>query len=214
MEMLEDYASNVDHETAQQSRWFVYLLPLLNCSSFKVGFSSNPLQRIYSFNHRYFERFDFDQAVLLQMDSCVRARSVEAALKKALAEFGADAPHWVRVEAGGHTEWFNSVAFVQAEEQLRSFAKMVEPTRLIMASDFIVSELTRLTSPFEEWALQQAHAVRDDMIAVALGYEPTVSIKLLRDWFDAYRFFKIGLFRDDPAVLELVANSARQSLRG
>jgi hypothetical protein len=37
---------------------------------------------------------------------------------------------------------------------------------------------------------------------------------LLRDWFDAYRFFKIGLFRDDPAVLELVANSARQSLRG
>jgi hypothetical protein len=211
--MLEYHDSNVDNETAEQSCWFVYLLPLLDGSAFKVGFSSNPLQRIYSFSHRYYERFDFDHAVLLQMDSCARARSVEAALKKALAEFGADAPTWVPVEAGGHTEWFSSISFVQAEEQLRSFVKMVEPMRLIMVSDFIGSELTRLTSSFEEWALQQAHAVRDDMISVALGYEPTVSIKLLRDWFDAYRFFNIRLFRDDPAVLELVANSARQSLR-
>jgi hypothetical protein len=169
------------------------------------------LQRIYSFSHRYYERFDFDQAVLLQTDSCARARSVEAALKKALAEFGADSPNWVPVEAGGHTEWFSSVSFVQAEEQLRSFAKMVEPTRLIMASDFIVSELTRLTSPFEEWALQQAHAVRSDMISVALGYEPIVSIKLLRDWFDAYRFFDVRLFADNPAVLEFVTECVQIS---
>jgi hypothetical protein len=212
--MLENYDSKADNETAEKSGWFVYLLPLSDGSAFKVGFSSNPLQRIYSFSHRYFERFDLNQAVLLQMDSCDRVRSVEASLKQALAEARTEAPSWVPVEAGGHTEWFSSLSFVQAEEQLRSCAKMGEPTRLVMLSDFIGSELTRLTSSFEEWALHQAHAVRDDMISVALGYEPTVSTRLLRDWFDTYRFFNIGLFRGDPAVLEFVANSARQSLRG
>jgi len=209
MGMLETYASNVD-ETAGQACWFVYLLPILDCSAFKVGFSSNPLRRIYSFSHRYFDRFDFDQAVLLKMDACSGVRSVEAALKEAFTEFRTEAPCWVPAEAGGHTEWFSSDSFTQAAEQLRSFATIDERARVIKVSDFIGSELTRLISSFEEWALHHAHAVRDDMISVSLGYEPTVAMEPLRDWFDAYRFFEIRLFADDPAALQFITESIRR----
>ena len=33
----------------------------------------------------------------------------------------------------------------------------------------------------------------------------------LRDWLDAYRFFDVALFTDDPAVLEFVWSIARPS---
>ena len=41
----------------ESHRWCVYLLALTDCSAFKIGFSCNLLQRLYSFSHRYFERF-------------------------------------------------------------------------------------------------------------------------------------------------------------
>jgi hypothetical protein len=67
--VVNSYSVGFD-ETTGQSSWFVYLFPLLDYTAFKIGFSSNPLQRIYGFSHRYFERFDFDRALLLQMHSC------------------------------------------------------------------------------------------------------------------------------------------------
>lgn len=47
--------------------WFVYLLALADYSAFKVGFSCNPLQRIFSFSRRYFECFDLRQSRLLRL---------------------------------------------------------------------------------------------------------------------------------------------------
>jgi hypothetical protein len=206
--VVNSYSVSFD-EPAGQSSWFVYLLPLLDYTAFKVGFSCNPLQRIYSFSRRYFERFDFDRALLLQMSSCAQVRAVEASIKETFAEFRTDAPSWVPNEAGGHTEWFSAVYCAQAVTQLKLSLTMCESARLIKASDFIADTLSQTLAAFEQWALQQAYCLHDDEISMSLGYEPTVTARPLRDWFDAYRFFDIALFKDDPAALAFVTASAR-----
>ena len=37
----------------------------------------------------------------------------------------------------------------------------------------------------------------------------SADLSALRDWLDAYRFFDVPLFSDDPAVLSFVTSTAR-----
>ena len=111
--------------------WFVYLFALTDCSAFKVGFSCNPFQRIHTFSRRYYERFDVGQSLLLRLDTEADARAIEATLKRELAEFRAESPAWVPLEAGGQTEWFSAVQFGRAEQRLRSFLAEHEVAHVI-----------------------------------------------------------------------------------
>src|SRR5690606_4366050 len=63
-------------------RWCVYLLTLTDCSAFKIGFSCNLLQRLYSFSHRYFEQFDLRESLALRLEGEAQARCIEATLKQ------------------------------------------------------------------------------------------------------------------------------------
>ena len=77
------------------------------------------------------------------------------------------------------------------------------------AGTYIRSELARLSGSFEPWAWSQAQQVCD---ASASPYTLSSALAIadsLRDWLDAYRFFDVPLFSDDPAVLEFVASIAR-----
>jgi hypothetical protein len=190
--------------------WFTYLFALADCSAFKVGFTCNPLQRIYCFSRRYYERFDLDQSLLLRLGSEGAARRVEAALKQELAKFRADSPTWVPAEAGGHTEWFSAVYLAQAETRLRSFMD-AHDAQTAATSDYICGELARLSSSFEPWAWSQAQQVCE---ARSSAYTAGAAIKAadsLRDWLDAYRFFDVPLFTGDPAVLDFVTAVARSA---
>lgn len=189
--------------------WFVYLFSLTDCTAFKVGFSCNPLQRIHTFSRRYYERFDLARSLLLRLDTEADARAIEAALKTEFAEFRADSPSWVPVEAGGHTEWFAEMHFIRAEERLRAFLEDAGSRLVIDAAGYIRGELERFTGSFEPWAWSQAQQVCD---ASASAYTLRSALLLadsLRDWLDAYSFFELPLFADDPAVLSFVTNTAR-----
>ena len=187
--------------------WFVYLLALADCSAFKVGFSCNPLQRIHCFSRRYYERFDLDQSRLLRLDAEADARAIEAPLKDELAEFRADAPAWVPAEAGGHTEWFAAVHFGRAEDRLRSF--VTESERVLAAAEHIRCELERLSGSFEPLAMSQAQQVCDASVSPYTVKSALAIADSLRDWLDAYRFFDVPLFRDDPQAGCFVTNTAR-----
>jgi hypothetical protein len=188
--------------------WFVYVLAASVDSAFKMGFSCNPLQRAYSFNRRYFERFDLERSLLLLLPTCAEARVVESIVKRDLAAVRCDAPTWVIEEAGGHTEWFNVDRFAEAEAYLRSYLPG-QDGRLVRADTYIREQLQRTLPSFELWAVAQARRVRDDVFSVTLGYEPLENIDLLRDWLDAYKFFGIALFECDPGVLQAVTECAR-----
>jgi hypothetical protein len=187
--------------------WFVYLFALADCSAFKVGFSCNPLQRIHCFSRRYYERFDLDQSRLLRLETAADARAIEATLKNELAEFRSDCPAWVPPEAGGHTEWFAAVHFGRAEERLRSF--VTETVVLDAAVGYFRCELERLSLSFEPLAMSQAQQVCD---ASASPYTMRSALAIadsLRDWLDAYRFFDLPLFNDDPQAAHFVSSTAR-----
>lgn len=190
--------------------WFVYLFALADCSAFKVGFSCNPLQRIHCFSRRYYERFDLHQSRLLRLDTEADARAVEATLKAELAEFRTDSPVWVPPEAGGHTEWFAAVHFGRAEDRLRSF--VTEVALVTDAAGYIRSELERLSGSFEPLAMSQAQQVCDASTSPYTLRSALTLADSLRDWLDAYRFFDVPLFADDPQVRTFVASTAR--LRG
>ena len=189
--------------------WFVYLFALTDCSAFKVGFSCNPFQRIHAFCRRYYERFDVRQSLLLRLRSEAEARAIEAALKSELAAFRTDSPVWVPLEAGGQTEWFSAVELGRAGERLRSFLAEHEIARVIDADEYFRSELERMSASFEPWAWTQAQLVYDASVSAYTQSSALALADSLRDWLDAYRFFDVPLFRDDPAVLGFVTNTAR-----
>jgi hypothetical protein len=198
---------------AGEPAWFVYLFALADCSAFKVGFSCNPFQRIHTFSRRYYERFDTGQSLLLRLGAEADARAIEATLKSELAVFRTDSPEWVPVEAGGHTEWFSAVQFGSAEQRLRSFIAAHELASVIDAGTYIRNELTRLSGSFEPWAWTQAQQACD---ASASAYTLRSALAIadsLRDWLDAYRYFDVPLFTDDPAVLDFVTSTTRLRLR-
>lgn len=189
--------------------WFVYLFALTDCSAFKVGFSCNPFQRIHTFSRRYYERFEVAQSLLLRLQTEADARAIEATLKSELAAFRADSPAWVPLEAGGHTEWFSAVQFGSAEQRLRSFIIEHEGAHVIDASAYLRGELQRMSGSFEPWAWSQAQQARDaSASAYTLGSALAIADSL-RDWLDAYRFFDVPLFSDDPAVFGFVTSTAR-----
>jgi hypothetical protein len=189
--------------------WFVYLFALTDCSAFKVGFSCNPFQRIHAFCRRYYERFDVRQSLLLRLGSEADARAIEAALKNELAAFRTDSPVWVPLEAGGQTEWFSAVELGRAAQRLRSFLAAHEIARVIDAEEYFRSELERMSGSFEPWAWSQAQQVCDASASAYTRSSALALVDSLRDWLDAYRFFDVPLFRDDPAVREFVWSIAR-----
>ena len=193
---------------SQNRAWFVYLFALADCSAFKVGFSCNPLQRLCTFSRRYFERFDLSQSRLLALAECDEARAVEATLKTELSEFRAACPTWIPDEAGGQTEWFSAVHVHQAEQRLQSFLRHRD-LGLVSASDFIRAELRRMSDSFELWAWSQAQQAHEAWSSAGRGYKVRDESLSLRDWLDAYRYFDVPLFRDDPHVLQFVIESAR-----
>jgi len=194
--------------TAESDAWFVYLLAPADCSSFKVGFTCHPLQRITTFSRRYFERFDLSQSLLLRLDACDDARALEAAIKTELAHSRAETPPWVPLEAGGQTEWFSAVYFTQAEERLRAAAH--EVGRIQLARDYLSRELERMRLSFEIWAWAQAQRTLEMQAASLRGYRVPETGRSLRDWLDAYAYFDLPLFADDPAVRSFVHESVRR----
>jgi hypothetical protein len=211
-----DFLFGDEEQRADSRAWFVYLFALADCSAFKVGFSCSPLQRICTFSRRYFERFDLSQSVLLKLPQCELARAMESALKTELASYRTDAPSWVPMEAGGHTEWFSAVYFAEAEARLHASVATHDtgliPGLVANAFEFFRVELERVSTSFEPWARSQAKRNCDAWSSAQRGYMVRDHSASLRDWFDAYRYFDVPLFADDPATLEFVRTSARLSI--
>jgi hypothetical protein len=188
--------------------WYVYLLSSQDCTAFKAGFSCNPLQRIHSFNRRYYERLNLNESSLLRVDTERQARVIEGEIKALLAASRFACPEWVAIDAGGDTEWFSAVEFSDAMARLRLWS-IDDPTRVLTVADYIRDRLQRMAGAFEFWASDYARRLQNDMESVSLGYPRTVTAEPLRDWLDAYRYFDIPLFKEDTETFSFVTASAK-----
>lgn len=203
------FEARLDHESVGSDGWFVYLLALTDCTAFKVGFTCNPLQRLYAFNHRYFEVIDLDESVLLPVLTIDAARELEADLKNALSPHRASAPSWVSLDAGGHTEWFSAVYFRDAIQLLREFAN-VQPTQLVFdLRSQLKHVLLTHREPFERWLVDQVRQIEtlaQSAKTVALARERQYR---LRDWWDVYRRLGIEIFTERPDVRDALIQYVR-----
>jgi len=190
----------------EDAAWFVYMFTLTDCTGFKVGFSCNPLQRVCTFSSRYFERFDLAESTLFAVADCDASRAVEADLKTLLGPHRIEAPDWVPLDAGGHTEWFSAVYFDDAKARLHELANG-DLARFSSAFDRFASQLARVRQGFELWAISQVQRVSEAREFVNRGYAVRDQSAPLRDWLAAYRYFDIPLFADDPELLRSIQRS-------
>jgi hypothetical protein len=181
----------------------VYALLLTDCTAFKVGFSCNPLQRVYAFHRRYFEAFDLDQSTLLRVQTSDDARKIETTLKRALAPNRVEVPSWVALEAGGVTEWFSAVYFNDAISMLQQDAPP-DIARLIDVRSQLEAQLRRYRGQFELWVIEQFQQIeRLAQFPKTMAAARDQQLRL-RDWIDAYRWLGVDLFVENPHVGEVL----------
>jgi hypothetical protein len=191
-------------ELSDDDRWFVYLLASTDCSAFKAGFTCNPLQRLYSFSHRYYEHFDLPASCLLQVETNSNARTLEGEIKQAFAAHRIECPSWVSPQAGGETEWFSAIYFADAQARLQAYG-----TEILNLEDFVRESLERATPYFESWALAQAHSILRPRSPRERSLIAT-DVRTLRDWLDAYRALNVTVFSDNLDARALLAHVLRR----
>ena len=93
-----------------RGRCYLYVFPCGWEDLCKLGISRDPLDRLQALHPRWFEFFDLERGMLVELDRVREARDLELSLGHALAEHNAVAPLTVREAAGGATEWYRGAA--------------------------------------------------------------------------------------------------------
>lgn len=108
--------------TLAKGRTYVYMLPCREQDLLKVGFSRQPLVRMRTLHRRFFELFDLERGLLLEVDRLAQARTIEREILMRHATERSPAPLSVNDEAAGYSEWLRGVS-PQVSEALRQAAE-------------------------------------------------------------------------------------------
>ena len=82
-----------------------------------------------------------------------------------------------------------------------------ESSRVRSAFDVFRADLLKVRPSFESWAIRQAQQVTEQHEYAQRGYLVRDCGSGLRDWVDAYRYFDVPLFAEQPEALEFVSQS-------
>jgi hypothetical protein len=93
-----------------RGRCYLYVFPCGWEDLCKLGISRDPLERLQALHPRWFEFFDLERGMLVELDRVREARDLELALGHVLAEHNAMAPLTICAAAGGHTEWYRGAS--------------------------------------------------------------------------------------------------------
>lgn len=99
----------IQPRTLGKGRSFVYMLPCRDQDLLKIGFSREPLTRLRTLHHRFFDYFDLERGLLLEVDRVAQARAIERDILLRHAGERSPAPLAVPDQAAGYTEWLRGV---------------------------------------------------------------------------------------------------------
>jgi len=94
---------------ASRGRAYVYVLPCCDEDLLKLGFSRDPFTRFHTLHRRFYEFFDLDRGLLIEVDRVADARRIERRFIDTWIENRAPAPLVVREAAAGYTEWYRGI---------------------------------------------------------------------------------------------------------
>jgi len=94
---------------ASRGRAYVYVLPCRDEDLLKLGFSRDPFTRFHTLHRRFYEFFDLDRGLLIEVDRVADARRIERRFIETWSESRAPAPLVVREAAAGYTEWYRGI---------------------------------------------------------------------------------------------------------
>lgn len=107
--------------TLAKGRSYVYMLPCRDQDLLKIGFSREPLGRFRTLHRRFFEYFDLDRGLLVEVDRVAQARAIERDILLRHAEERSPAPLVIADRAAGYSEWLRGVE-PDVSARLREFA--------------------------------------------------------------------------------------------
>lgn len=100
----------IQPRTLGRGRSYVYLLPCRDQDLLKIGFSREPLLRMRTLHRRFFDYFDLERGLLLEVERVAQARAIERDILLRYAAERSPAPLAVSEQAAGYTEWLRGVA--------------------------------------------------------------------------------------------------------
>ncbi len=184
----------------ERGRTFVYVLPCRDEDLLKVGFSRDPLGRFRTLHPRFFDFFDLERGLLIEVDHLRDARRIERLFIDTFRADRSPAPLAVRRAAAGHTEWYRGIDVLVTD----------------MARDVCVAEGFVLHSPLRpwlqdrfsgwadrlfQWSSQMLEMVEYDYFnpgAGTTGSGERRHERVLREVLDAYAAFGIDLRAELP----------------
>lgn len=99
----------IEPRFASRGRAYVYMLPCRDEDLLKIGFSREPLHRFRTLHRRFFEFFDLERGLLIEVDRVAQARRIERLFLTSWMEQRAPAPLVIPTAAAGHTEWYRGI---------------------------------------------------------------------------------------------------------
>ncbi len=167
-------------------RCFVYVFPTAWEDHVKIGFSRDPLARLQQLHRRWFDVFDLDGGMLVETETVRDARRLELELRGPLVEHRAPVPSTIRVQAGGHTEWFRG-----AGAQLGLAAKSLADRGHVVHAPlrgWLRAALTSKSDLLHDWTAAQLSI--DELEGLA---GDTLAQRAVRDVLDAHAALAIDL---------------------
>jgi hypothetical protein len=98
------------------------MLPCRDQDLLKIGFSREPLVRMRTLHRRFFDYFDLQRGLLLEVERVAQARAIERDILQRHAAERSPAPLAVSDQAAGYTEWLRGVA-PEVTARLRELAQ-------------------------------------------------------------------------------------------
>lgn len=95
--------------TLGKGRSYVYMLPCRDQDLLKIGFSREPLERFRTLHRRFFDYFDLDRGLLLEVERVTQARAIERDILLRHAAERSPAPLVIADRAAGYSEWLRGV---------------------------------------------------------------------------------------------------------
>jgi hypothetical protein len=196
---------------AARGHAYVYVLPCCDEDLLKVGFSREPMQRFHTLHRRFFEFFDLDRGLLIEVDRVAQARRIERLFLTSWIDQRAPAPLVVPVSAAGHTEWYRGI-----DAQVTALAHQLAQSEALVLHQplrpWLAQQLTSRADTLYDWGermLTEALLEREYASQSASG--PIE--RALLDTLDLYESVGLALDRRLPeAVLEWYRHGPHRSL--